>query len=95
MNYKNAGEKVIADKVGKIGLLKVGHHGYIGSTSFGFVKKLKPEYAIICNSSSNVYPDVRFKLKHISKSKIYCTADCGGVKAVFKEKIYVNGNIMD
>lgn len=95
MNYKNGGEKLIADKVGKVDLLKVGHHGYIGSTSFGFVKKLKPEYAIICNSSSRVYPDVRFKLNYISKSKIYCTADCGGVKAVFKEKICISSNIMD
>lgn len=95
MNYKNGGEKLIADKVGKVDLLKVGHHGYIGSTSSDFLKKLKPEYAIICNSSSRVYPDVRFKLNHISKSKIYCTADCGGVKAVFKEKICISSNIMD
>lgn len=95
MNYKNGGEKLIADKVGKVDLLKVGHHGYVGSTSFDFIKKLKPEYAIICNSSSRVYPDVRFKLKHISKSKVYCTVDCDGVKAVFKEKIYISGNIMD
>ncbi len=95
MNYKNGGEKLIADKVGKVDLLKVGHHGYIGSTSFAFVKKLKPEYAIICNSSSKIYPDVRFKLQHIAKSKIYCTADCDGVKAVFKEKICIISNIMN
>lgn len=95
MNYKNAGEKVIADKVGKIDLLKVGHHGYIGSTSFYLVRKLSPEFAVICNSASKVYPDVRFKLKHISNSKVYCTADCKGVKAVFKEKIYISSNIME
>lgn len=95
MNYKNGGERLIAAKVGKVDLLKVGHHGYIGSTSFDFVKKLMPGYAIICNSSSKVYPDVRFKLKHISKSKTYCTEDCGGVKAVFEDKIIINSNIME
>ncbi len=94
MNYKNGGEKRIADKVGRADLLKVGHHGYFGSTSFYFAKKLNPEYAVICNSKSKVYPDVYFKLKCVSKSKIYCTQDCGGIKAVFENGIKIEENIM-
>lgn len=94
MNYKNGGEREIADKVGKIDLLKVGHHGYFGSTSAYFVKTLMPKIAVICNSSSRIYPDVRFKLKYISKSEIYCTEDCNGVKAEFKDRIILSKNIM-
>lgn len=94
-NYKNGDEKLIADKVGKIDLLKVGHHGYFGSTSIHFAKVLKPEYAIVCNSRKRMYPDVVFKLKHISKSKILCTENLNGIKAIFgKSAIEIVKNIM-
>lgn len=94
-NYKNGDEKTIANKVGKIDLLKVGHHGYFGSTSIHFTKVLKPKYAIVCNSRKRMYPDVVFKLKHISKSKILCTEDLNGIKAVFnKSGIKIIKNIM-
>lgn len=94
MNYKNKMEKVISDKVGKVDLLKVGHHGYIGSTSFYWVKKLMPEYAVVCNERKRMYPDVVFKLKNIAKSKIFCTADVNGVKAIFDDGIQIETNIM-
>lgn len=94
MNYKNGGERIIANKVGKIDLLKVGHHGYIGSTSLYWAKKLKPQYSVICNEQKRIYPDVAFKLKHISKSQILCTADLNGVKITFDDKLIVDKNIM-
>lgn len=95
MDYTNGGEKKIAKKVGRVNLLKVGHHGYFGSTSFYWIKKLMPKYAVVCNSKSKMYPDVLFKLKHISKSVLYCTEDCSGVKAIFeKNRIVFKKNIM-
>lgn len=81
LNYKSGDEKVIADKVGKIDLLKVGHHGYVGSTSGYFAKKLSPEYSIVCNWSKNIYPDVKSKLTRIAGSEIIATADVNGVIA--------------
>lgn len=39
INYKAGDEKRIAEKIGNVDLLKVGHHGYLYSTSFYFVKK--------------------------------------------------------
>ncbi len=79
MNYTCGGEKEISDEVGKIDILKVGHHGYTGSTSKYWVKKLNPDIAVICNFKKRIYPDVLFKLKRISKSDIFTTADCGGL----------------
>ena len=95
-NYKNGGENRLIKKVGKVDLLKVGHHGYIGSTSFRFVKTLMPEYAVVCNSKRRIFPDVMCKLKHISHSKILCTEDLNGVIADFTDdnNIEIKTNIM-
>ncbi len=94
MNYKNGGEKQIANQVGSVDLLKVGHHGYCGSTSVYWAKKLMPKYSVVCNMRKRMYPDVVFKLKRIAKSQIICTADMDGVKAVFDDGINIETNIM-
>lgn len=94
MNYKNGGEKKIAQDVGRIDLLKVAHHGYTGSTSAYWLKRLCPKYAVICNSRKRVHPDVLFKLKNISKSKTYCMQDCDGIKFNFNDEITFETGIM-
>lgn len=95
-NYKNGGENRLIKKVGKVDILKVGHHGYVGSTSIRFVKALMPEYAVVCNNKSRIFPDVLYKLKHISHSKILCTADLNGIIADFTDdnNIDIKTNIM-
>lgn len=94
MNYKNGGEREISRKVGNVDLLKVGHHGYVGSTSVIMAKSLMPKYSVVCNDESKIYPDVKFKLKHIAKSKILCTANSNGIKAVMDNGIRILENIM-
>lgn len=95
INYKAGDEKRIADKIGNVDLLKVGHHGYLYSASFYFVKKLMPKIAIFCNEMKGVYPDVKYKLKNISHSKLYATVDSNGIIACFDgENIVVKENIM-
>lgn len=95
INYKAGDEKRIADKIGNVDLLKVGHHGYLYSTSFYWVKKLMPKIAIFCNEMKGVYPDVKYKLKKISHSKLYATMNSNGIIACFDgENIVVKENIM-
>ena len=95
INYKAGDEKRIADKIGNVDLLKVGHHGYLYSTSFYWVKKLMPKIAIFCNEMKGVYPDVKYKLKNISNSKLYATMNSNGIIACFDgENIVVKENIM-
>lgn len=95
INYKAGDEKRIADKIGNVDLLKVGHHGYLYSTSFYWVKKLMPKIAIFCNEMKGVYPDVKYKLKNISHSKLYATMNSNGIVACFDgENIVVKENIM-
>ena len=95
INYKAGDEKQIADKIGKVDLLKVGHHGYFYSTSFYLVKKLMPDIAVFCNEMKGVYPDVKYKLKNISKSKLYATVDSNGIIAWLNgDDIVIKENIM-
>ncbi|MEG1846569.1 MAG: MBL fold metallo-hydrolase [Oscillospiraceae bacterium] len=96
LNYKGGDERKLAKLIGKVNLLKVGHHGLFGSTSINWIKTLKPEISVIPNFIKNVYPDVLFKLKKIAKSEIYCTADKNGVIAELYDngKIEIKANIM-
>ncbi|PWL89069.1 MAG: hypothetical protein DBY14_01190 [Escherichia coli] len=97
LNYKANDEKPIADKVGKVDMLKVGHHGYFWSTSNYFAKKLAPKYSVITNTWSAVYPDVKHKLTKVAKSQVLCTQDENGVIAVIGDngKIDIQKNIMN
>lgn len=95
LNYKAGDEFRLAREIGRVDLLKVGHHGYAGSTSGYWVKSLMPKYAVVCNKGSAVYPDVKLKLKKISRSEIIATADCNGAAAeFFPDKINIIKNIM-
>lgn len=85
LNYKDGDEKRLAPQIGKVDLLKVGHHGYVGSTSAFWIKSLMPKYAIVCNWSKAIYPDVRLRLEHISKSQIIATADVNGAIVEFSD----------
>lgn len=82
---KTLGEIPLANKIGKVNLLKVGHHGYPFSSSLYFLKKLYPEYSVVCNSSKRVYPHIMFKLKKIIHSTVLCTADNDGVDYCFDD----------
>ena len=81
INYKDGYEVKLAKEIGKVDLLKVGHHGHFFSTSFLMVKKLMPSVAVVTHSARNIMADVKFKLKSIAKAKIFSTVDCDGVIA--------------
>ena len=54
-----------------------------------------PKIAIFCNEMKCVYPDVKYKLKNISHSKLYATMNSNGIIACFDgENIVVKENIM-
>lgn len=77
-------ERKVAAQVGHIDLLKLGHHGYIGSTTFGFVRHLRPRYAVVTNWCKFVYPHVKFNLA-FHRCPLAGTADNGGIIATFTD----------
>ena len=97
MNFHRYGkEKSIGKKVGKVDLLKVGHHCYEGSSSPSWLKSLKPNYAVITNSKKKADSNVLRRIKKYgSTENIYLTVDSNGVIAEMTGKgIGIKTNIM-
>lgn len=90
-------EQVYADDIGDIDLLKIGHHGYYGSSSMDFLKKLKPEIAIVTNHLGKIYPNVKWNLTMVAKVPVFSTAHRNGIIASFTDKneIILTQNTME
>ena len=62
----------------KVDILKIAHHGSNTSSSFAFLKKVNPKYAIIMSGRSNIYEfpnnETLEKLKQLNIIT-YCTKD--------------------
>ena len=78
-------EQILGDKIGDVDLLKAGHHGYIGSSSARFLKKLSPEMIIITNQLGKVYPNVKWNFTMVAKAPFYATYDHNGIIATFTD----------
>ncbi len=78
-------EKILITELRKVDLLKVGHHGYYGSTSWAFARKLDPEIAIVTNELGKIYPDVKWTLTTVSHSAIFGTFNENGIIAEFTD----------
>ena len=55
LNNKDFDEYRLAEKIGKVDILKVGHHGSSTSTSKEFLDKATPDYAAISVGENNIY----------------------------------------
>lgn len=90
-------EQLYGEKIGDVDLLKIGHHGYYGSSSQKFLKQLKPEIAICTNYLGKIYPNVKWNLTMTAKAPIYATADRNGIIATFtdNDKIILTDKIQN
>ncbi len=88
-------EELLIDEIGDVDLLKIGHHGYFGSSSPEFLEKLSPEIAIVTNHLGKVYPNVKWNLIMKAKLPLYATYDCNGIIACFTDSgdIVLTNNI--
>ena len=78
-------EQLYGKAIGDVDLLKIGHHGYYGSSSQKFLKQLKPEIAICTNFLGKIYPNVKWNLTMVAKVPIYATAHRNGIIATFTD----------
>ena len=74
-------EAMLADEIGEVDLLKIGHHGYFGSSSADFLNALSPKIAIVTNTLGKIYPNVKWNLTMIAKVPIYATVNRNGLIA--------------
>lgn len=89
-------EEIYAKDIGDVDLLKIGHHGYYGSSSMSFLKVLKPEITIVTNYIGKIYPNVKWNLTMVAKAPTFSTAHRNGIIATFTDKneIILTQNIM-
>lgn len=83
LNNKAFDEYRLANKIGKVDILKVGHHGYPFSSSRKWLKTLSPKYSVVCNFEKKVYPHIKHRLVNEIGTKLFCTVDLNGIKFDF------------
>ncbi len=83
---KSGLEDLYREEIGDVDLLKIGHHGYFGSSSQSFLKTLKPEISICTNYLGKIYPNVKWNLTITAKSPIYATVERKGIIAAFTDE---------
>jgi beta-lactamase superfamily II metal-dependent hydrolase len=77
-------ETRLARKIGRVDLLKAGHHGFEGSNTIGYLAKLRPATVIFCNTNEWIFPTVRCRAACVSNSALLSTDDFPvGIAAVF------------
>ena len=89
-------EELYGEKIGDVDLLKIGHHGYFGSSSKDFLEVLKPEIAVCTNQIGKVYPNVKWNITMVAKAPLFSTSHRNGIIATFNDKneIILTQNIM-
>ncbi len=93
INNYDGDEDRLATEIGKVNLLKVGHHGYDGSTTTGFVESLSPEIAVVTNRQGHMSRTPKKNLNSV-KAVIFETGKYKGIVAEFEEdKIILYGDI--
>lgn len=96
MEYFGGVEKHVKKTIGKVDLLKVGHHGYTGSTSLNFIRELDPDIAIITNKTrKRLTPDVGINLTLVANASTYVTGLEDGIMATFTDdnQIVLNNHL--
>lgn len=83
-------EDLLKDDIGDVDLLKIGHHGYFGSSSMSFLKALQPDIAIVTNTLGKIYPNVKWNLTVTAKVPIYATVNRNGIIATVTD----SGNVV-
>lgn len=89
-------EDIYAEVIGDVDLLKIGHHGYYGSSSADFLRVLKPEIAVCTNYIGKIYPNVKWNLTMVAKVPVFSTAHRNGIITTFTDsgEIVITQNIM-
>lgn len=89
-------EDRLAPEIGKVDILKVGHHSYAGSTTENFLKTLSPEYCVVTNNFESTDKRTLDRIRDTVHAPILVTGRENGIAAVFSpdEEIKFYNNIV-
>ncbi|MBQ8944942.1 MAG: MBL fold metallo-hydrolase [Clostridia bacterium] len=82
LDNKSGDERRLAPQIGKIDLLKVGHHSYGGSSSSKFIATLSPAVCVITNNFESVDRKTLTRIERICQPSFYITGKENGILAV-------------
>ena len=83
IDNKTGDEDLIAPEVGKVDILKVGHHSYAHSSTENFLRILNPNVCIVTNNYESTDKRTLDRIIDICHSPILVTGEENGVLAVF------------
>ncbi|MBQ7740126.1 MAG: MBL fold metallo-hydrolase [Eubacterium sp.] len=83
IDNKTGDEDRLAPLIGKVDVLKVGHHSYAYSTSEGWLKTLMPEVCVVTNDYKNTDKTTLKRIIDICASPILITGEERGVAIAF------------
>ena len=84
INNYDGDEDRIAPEIGKVDLLKVGHHGHEGSTTENFINTLSPDIAVLTRGNATPSAEPLKNLNRVNAA-IYATGKYGEIIAEFTE----------
>ncbi len=95
INNVNGDEDRLAPLIGKVDLLKVGHHSYSGSTTSNWLKILNPDVCVVTNNYESADKRTLRRITRVSDSVILLTGQENGIVAVIDDngKISYSNNI--
>ena len=85
----NGDEDRLAPLIGKVDLLKVGHHSYSGSTTSDWLKTLNPDVCVVTNNYEQTDKRTLRRITRVARSAILVTGSENGIVAVIDD----NGKI--
>lgn len=86
----NKDEERLAPEIGKVDVLKVGHHSYSKSTSSTWVKTLNPDVCVVTNAEENVDLTTLRRITRIANSPILITGKENGVIVAIDDNGKIN-----
>lgn len=84
INNYDGDEDRIAPEIGKVDLLKVGHHGHEGSSTEYFINTLSPDIAVLTRGNATPSAEPLKNLNRVNAA-IYATGKYGEIIAEFTE----------
>lgn len=82
LNNNTGDERRLSPLIGKVDLLKVGHHSYGGSSSSGFIRALRPKVCVVTNRFENIDRKTLARFERICRPSFYITGKENGVLAI-------------
>ena len=89
LDNKSGDESRLAPLIGKVDLLKVGHHSYGGSSTAKFIRTLSPSACVVTNRFESIDRNTLSRIERICGPQFYVTGRENGVLAVLGD----NGDI--